>query len=196
MAIEKSIKDLLASDAFIESVLNSTPAYYSLVDEDWNVLYVSDNYAAFHGKPREELMAGKCYRMAGKDEPCHHSGAPCPAAGAFATGERQYSLLAEDRDGQRLYFDNYAIPTEMDAPGGKKVKCCLEILFDRTTEKNRQYAFEQDVRHLVEKMRNMVEEILPEVSANAHQIIREVHLFCDYLDKVGAGTFEPFRDNR
>jgi len=187
---DKSIEDLLASDAFIDAVLNSTPAYYSLVDDDWNVLYVSDNYAAFHGKPRGELLRGKCYHMVGKSQPCHLAGggALCPAASALATGERQYSLLAEDRDGQRLYFDNYAIPTEMEGPDGRKVKCCLEILFDRSAEKNRQYAFEQDIRHLVEKLHNMLTEILPDVSANAHQIVREVHLFCDYLDRAASAS--------
>jgi len=194
----KPIEDLLASDAFIESVLNHTPAYYSLVDEDWNVLYVSDNYAAFHGRPKEELLAGKCYHMVGKSQPCHLAGGDslCSVANAFATGEKHYSLLAEDRNGQRLYLDNYAIPTEMEGPDGRKVKCCLEILFDRSAEKNRQYAFEQDIRHLVEKLRNMVEEILPEVSGNAHNIISEVRLFCEYLEKVRVGSFEEFRDIR
>ena len=185
---DETIEDLLASDAFIDAVLNNTPAYYSLVDENWNVLYVSDNYAAFHGRPREELLAGKCHHMVGKSRPCRQTGAPCSVADAFATGEKHYSLLAESRDGQCLYFDNYAIPTELEGPDGRKVKCCLEILFDRSAEKSRQYAFEQDIRHLVEKLHNMLTEILPEVSANAHQIVREAHIFCDYLDKVGGAA--------
>jgi len=118
----------------------------------------------------------------------------CPVARAFATGERQYSLLERGTQDRRLYFDHYAIPTEIEGLDGEKIRCCLEIRFDRSQEKNRHHAFEHDVRHLIEKMNNMVEEILPDASTNAQHIVREIHLFGDYLRHVKTGRFEPFRD--
>jgi hypothetical protein len=182
------------TDSLVESVLNDTPAHYSVVDEDYNVLYVSDNYAELMGRPREELTSGKCYEMVGRGEPCYMAAAaagqapPCPVARAFQTGERQYSLLEEDIRGRRLRFDNYAIPMELEGPGGPgggSRRCCLEILFDRSRESEIQRTFENDLRQLVEKMSNMVDEILPEVSANAQEIIREADRFREHLMGLG-----------
>jgi HD-GYP domain-containing protein (c-di-GMP phosphodiesterase class II) len=195
MAFDESTGNLLASDEFINSVLNHTPAFYTLIDDAYNVLYVSDNYAASLGKPQDELLAGKCFQMAGQKELCFTKEgglALCPVARAFATGEKQYSLIERGSHDQRFYFDHYAIPTEMEGPDGTKTRCCLEIRFDRSKEKNRHQAFEHDVRHLVEKMRDMVKEILPDISANAHHILHEVYRFCEYLDNVRVGSFEPF----
>jgi hypothetical protein len=170
------------TDQLVESVLNHTPAFYSVVDEAFNVLYVSDNYAGVMGRTRQELLSGKCFEMVGRGAPCYIvDGSLCPVARAFRTGERQYSLLEEELRGRRLYFDNYAIPIELEGPGGETTRCCLEILFDRTRESEIQRAFENDLGQLVEKMSNMVEEILPEVSANAQEIIREADRFREYL---------------
>jgi hypothetical protein len=186
--------DTAASESLVESVLNDTPAFYSIVGEDYDVLYVSDNYAELMGKPRQELLSGKCYNMVDKTEQCHmkDSGGPlCPVARAFATGERQYSLINEDLRDRKLHFDNYAIPMELEGKRKEKVRCCLEILFDRSRERNLQITFENDLKQLVEKMSNMVEEILPEVSANAQRIIREASLFSEYLGSVTSGS--PWR---
>jgi hypothetical protein len=178
------------TDSLVESVLNHTPAFYSVVDEAFNVLYVSDNYAGILGRTRQELLSGKCFEMVGKGGPCYIvDGSLCPVARAFQTGERQYSLLEEDLRGRRLYFDNYAVPIEMEGPDGESVRCCLEILFDRTREREIQGAFENDLGQLVEKMSSMVEEILPEVSANAQEIIREADRFGKYLGGVRGGPF-------
>jgi len=184
----------MISDQFIESVLNDTPAFYSVVNEAFDVLYVSNNFAELMGKPREELLSGKCFNMVDKKKPCAMAdgGSPlCSVARAFATGERQYSLIEEDLGGHRLYFDNYAIPIELEGPAGENIRCCLEILFDRSAEKTAQRAFEHDLAQLVDKVSNMVEEILPEVSANAHEIIREANILSAYLDGIKAGLTRP-----
>ena len=196
-AFDKATEDLLASDEFIDSVLNHTPAFYTLVDEAWNVLYVSDNFAAAIGRPRNVILAGKCFHISDKKEPCFTEDggfALCPPARAFATGEKQRSLLEKESHARRYYTDQYAIPTEIEGPDGKTIRCCLEILFDRSREKNSQYAFEHDVKLLIKNVRNMLEEILPDVSANSHHIVHEIHRFCDYLSSIKIGPLEPFLD--
>jgi len=196
-ALDESTKNLLASDEFIDSVLNNTPAFYTLIDDAYNVLYTSDNYAASLGKSQGELLAGKCFQMANQKDLCFTRPggmALCPVARAFASGEKQYSLLERGTPDHRFYFDHYAIPTEIEGLEGTKTRCCLEIRFDRSREKNRHHAFEQDISHLMGKMRDMVQEILPDVSANAHHILHEVYRFCDYLGNIRVGSFEPFHD--
>jgi len=196
--LDKATQDLLASDEFIDSLLNHTPAMYTLVDEEWNILYVSENFPVIVGRPMDAVLKSKCFAISGKKEPCfmEEGGfALCPPARAFATGEKQRSLLEKDAPSGRRYFaDHYAIPTEIEGPDGKKIRCCLEILFDRSREKNSQYAFEHDVKLLIKNVRNMLEEILPEVSANSHHIVHEIHRFCDYLSSIKIGPLEPFLD--
>ena len=194
---DKASEDLLASDEFIDSLLNHTPAMYTLVDEAWNVLYVSDNFAVAAGRPRSVILAGKCFHISDKKEPCFKEEggfALCPPARVFATGEKQRSLLEKESHAKRYFTDHYAIPTEIEGPDGKKIMCCLEILFDRSREKNSQHAFEHDVKLLIKNVKNMLEEILPEVSANSHHIVHEIHRFCDYLNSIKIGPFEPLND--
>jgi hypothetical protein len=112
----------------------------------------------------------------------------CPAARAFSTGRREYALMELDgggqNGGQTLYFDNFAVPIELDGADGSKIRCCLEIMFDRTKEKGVRNALEGDLRQLIAKIRSLVEDILPETSSNLHEIIREAHSFGEYLESV------------
>jgi hypothetical protein len=178
-------------DQFIDSALSGTPALYTVIDESFGLLYVSDNFVALTGRSREELLSGKCFNVTGRKMQCAMAdgGSPlCPVARAFATGEKQYSLIEEDTPGGKIYHDNFAVPMELEGQDGEKIRCCLEILFDRTAEKSAQRIFERDLSLLVEKISNMVEEILPEVSGNAHEIIREANIFSEYLDSVRVGA--------
>jgi len=181
---------VMASDPFLESIFNNTPAFYAVIDESFNVLFASESLAAATGKPSAELLSGKCFDMMDKRMRCFQQGGGgilCPAVGAFATGERQYALMEEDIGGQKLYFDNFAVPLELDGADGGKIKCCLEIMFDRTREKNAQCALEGDLRQLIAKMRTMVEDILPEAAAGAREIVREAGSFGECPDNIRAG---------
>jgi PAS domain-containing protein len=186
----RSMEDLMASGPFLESILDNTPAFYTIVDESFNVLFASDSLAAATGKSTEDLLSGKCFDIMGRGARCFQqdgSAPPCPAVRAFATGQRQYALMENDADGQKLYFDNFAVPIEMDGADGGKVKCCLEIMFDRTKEKNIQYAFEGDLRQLIAKVRDMIEDAMPGTSAAVPEAIPDASGFGEYLDSIKAG---------
>jgi uncharacterized protein (UPF0335 family) len=60
-------------------------------------------------------------------------------------------------------------------------------MFDRTKEKSVRNALEGDLRQLIAKIHSMVEDILPETSANVREIIREANSFGEYLDDIKAG---------
>jgi hypothetical protein len=92
-----------------------------------------------------------------------------------------------DDGGRTLYFDNFAVPVELDGADGGRIRCCLEIMFDRTKEKSVRMGLEGDLRRLIAKIRSVVEDILPETSANAREIAREASSFGEYLDGVKAG---------
>jgi hypothetical protein len=145
------------------------------------------------GKSLDELVGGKCFDMTDKKMHCfkiENGNVLCPIVRAFNTGEEQDALLEDDFDGQKLYFDVFAIPIELENKDGQKIKCCLEIMFDRTREKNIQRTFEGDLKQLIVKIRDMVEEILPDVSANVREIVHEANNFSEYLDNIKAGLSE------
>jgi PAS domain-containing protein len=184
---------IMQSDSFIESIINNTPAFYTVMDDAFNVLYVSENLVAATGKPPEKLIGTKCFDMTDKKMRCfqfENGAVLCPVVRAFATGEEQYALFEEDFLDQKLFFDVFAIPIELENKEGEKIKCCLEIMFDRTREKNIQRTFEGDLKQLISKIRDMVEDILPDVSANVREIVQEANSFSDYLDNIKAGLSE------
>jgi PAS domain-containing protein len=183
----RSLEDVMASDSFLESIFDNTPAFYTVIDESFNILYASENLSAATGRPMGELLSGRCCDAMGGGMPCFRQGgdwSACPAARAFSTGRREYALMELDDEGQTLYFDNFAVPIELDGMDGSRIRCCLEIMFDRTKEKGVRNALEGDLRHLIAKIRSLVEDILPETSSNLHEIIREAHNFGEYLESV------------
>jgi PAS domain-containing protein len=189
----RSLEEVMASDTFLESIFDNTPAFYTVVDESFNVIYASGSLAAAAGKSQGELLSGRCCDAMGQGMPCHQQGGAWPswpAAKAFATGKREDALMEvmdEDMRGQRLYFDNFAVPIELDGADGGRIKCCLEIMFDRTKEKGVRNALEGDLKQLMAKIRSMVEDILPETSANVREIVREANSFGEYLENIKAG---------
>ena len=195
----KNMDDVMLSDSFIESVFNNTPAFYTLVDESFNVLYASENLVAATGKPFEELIAGKCFDLTDKKMTCFlidNGSILCPVIRALTSGKEEYALVEDDLEGQKLYFDVFAIPIDVVSADGEKIKCCLEIMFDRTREKTIQYTFENDLKQLIAKIRDIVDEIVPEASLNVHEIIKEANDFSQYLDKVKTGLSElVFNEN-
>ena len=194
------LEEIMLSDSFIESIFNNTPAFYTVVDETLDVLYASENLFAATGKPFSELIGGKCFDVADRKTSCFkvEKGVMlCPVVRAFGTWEEQYSLMEEDLDGrQKLYFDNFAIPLELENSENEMTRCCMEIMFDRTREMNIQRRFEDDLKHLLEKIRNMFEEILPDVSANIREIHSEVSNFTDYLDNINTELSELVHTER
>jgi HD-GYP domain-containing protein (c-di-GMP phosphodiesterase class II) len=187
------VEGVMQSDSFFESIINNTPAFYTVIDDAFNVLYVSENLMAATGKLPEKLIGTKCFDMTDKKMRCfqiENDHVLCPVVRAFATGEKQYALIEEDFLDQKLYFDVFAIPIELENKKGKKIKCCLEIMFDRTREKNIQRTFESDLKQLIVKISDMVEEILPDVSANVHEIVQEANNFSEYLDNIKTGLSE------
>jgi PAS domain-containing protein len=131
----RSLEDVMASDSFLESIFDNTPAFYTVVDESYGVLYASESLAAATGKSRGELLSGKCCDAMGGGMPCARQGGAwpsCPAARAFSTGRREYALMemtdggpapgGDGRPGQKLYFDNFAVPIELDGADGSRIK--------------------------------------------------------------------------
>jgi HD-GYP domain-containing protein (c-di-GMP phosphodiesterase class II) len=187
-AVGGSIHDMDKSNEFIEAVFYNTTAFCMIVDDEFNVLYVSDKLALAMGEPIEKFLAGKCYETIKTKESCcqpgNNSNVLCPVAKAFNANTTQHSLIEMHFQSQPSFFDVYAVPLELEDTNGNKIRCCLEVLFDRTKEKNIQNAVEEDLMHLISKMYGLVAELDIDISRNAIEIADEVNDFNEYLKSI------------
>jgi len=186
-AVNIDIDKIILSDSFIECILNNTPAFYMLVDDSFNVLYVSENFALILDKPNSDIIEMKCFDATYKKMSCFQTKngcVMCPVVRAFSSGETEKMSFEENLLDSKIYFENYAVPIEIEDTSGNKIKCCLEIIFDRTAESTIQNNFENDLKHFIVKMHDLVNEILPDVSKKFLDIIQEANDFEEYLTKI------------
>jgi hypothetical protein len=108
----------------------------------------------------------------------------CPVARAFNSGEIEKMSFEENLLDFTIYSENYAVPIELEDTSGKKFKCCMEIIFDRTAESTIQNNFENDLKQFIAKMQDLINEILPDVSKTFSDIIQEANNLEEYLGKI------------
>jgi hypothetical protein len=184
-----AVHDLNESNKFIEAVFNNTTAFCMILDEEFNVLYVSEKLALAVGEPVEKILAGKCYETIKSKESCcqpctNNNNGLCPVVKAFNTNNTQHSLMETCFQGQIFFFDICAVPIELEDTNGNTIKCCLEVLFDRTNEKIIQNTIEEDLMHLITKMYDLVAGLDIDISRNAIEIADEVNDFNEYLKSI------------
>lgn len=182
-----SFDELTGSQSFINGIFENTPAYYAVVDESFNVLYVSDSLAKGLGRPAEELIVGKCFDINDKKMNCftmEGGTLKCPVVRAFQTGKEQMGHVVEKFGDQNLYFDIYAVPVELKDENGQTVKCALEILFDRTKETRARMEVETDIRHLIDMLYNLIKNLDSRITQNTLEISEECNSFAEYIEKV------------
>ena len=181
------LDDIAGSQSFIRGIFEKTPAYYAIVDESFNVLYVSDNMTVALETTLEALVGQKCFDINDKKMSCfsvENGTLKCPIVRAFASGTEQNGKVVEKFGNQTLYFDIFAVPIELKNQDGQKIRCAMEILFDRTEERTIQMEAEQDIKHVIEILYNLVGKIDSNITQNALDITLECSSFGEYLDKI------------
>jgi HD-GYP domain-containing protein (c-di-GMP phosphodiesterase class II) len=184
---DQEIDHLADSNSFVNAVFDNTPANYLIIDESFNILYISEGFALALGKPLEELLNEKCFDATDKRMYCfqmENGCIRCPAIRSFASGKEEYALLEENVYDQKFYYDTHAVPLELEDANGEIFKCCLQILFDRTKEKYAQISFENDLKQIIEIIYNLMSELDLNVSSNVDEISAEAGNFSDYLKKM------------
>lgn len=150
---KRGVDDLLNDDFFIEQIYANTPAYYTVIDEQFNVLYVSDSIERDLKIPRKKLLTMRCFEVNNKNMKCFavkNGVLACPSVRAFQTGTVQTGNVVEDAGDDKMYFDIFSVPTQFETKSGEVKRCVVEILFDRTNETKLQLAIEKDIRHVVD----------------------------------------------
>jgi HD-GYP domain-containing protein (c-di-GMP phosphodiesterase class II) len=176
------------TESFINAIFDNTPAYYAIVDEEFNLLYASKNFTYLWDKPICDVLGKKCWEnTVDKDAECFqldHGRPSCPVSKALETNDFHHAILEHNVQGQRLFFNTYAVPIELEDINGEPFKCCMEILFDITKEKQLHLKFEEDLKHVISILYNLIAEMELSSSGKSDEILAEVNNFNDYLNII------------
>jgi len=188
---DSDVRRLANSASFIGAMVEATLATFLVIDEYLNVLYASDGFARDRGKTVEEVCQGKCFDAVGaKAAHCFevtdvtNGCVRCPAVRAFATGKQQYALVREEVMGKTHYYGTYAVPVTLEDAEGDPIRCCVQILFDRTKEKEAQNELESDLRRTADTLYNFVTELDQGTTGNIDDMSNVVANLNDYLEKM------------
>ena len=185
---DSTVREFTAHSSFADAILNATPATFTIVDESLSIIYASSGFARAHGKSVDDLCMEKCFDViGGKATYCFEvkdGCVRCPAVRAFATGKQQYALIREVAMGKTQYHGSYAVPMTLDGVDGEPVRCCLQIIFDRTNEKLAQNELEEDLKRIADTLYNFVTELAPDTTDNIDGVSDAAVNFNDYLEKM------------
>ena len=109
----------------------------------------------------------------------------CPVVRAFHTGEYHKGKVTEYDDNNKAYhMEIHAVPLELDDRDGNKIKCAIEIMFDRTNDINIQKLLEHDTQRLITLLEDLLQGMDKNVAENSEEIIKEYSSFGEYLEQL------------
>ncbi len=182
------LAELSGSQSFADMVFKNTPAFYTVISEAFDVLFVSDSMVDALGGSREELLGQKCFEIGNKNMTCFRGAengcVACPTIRAFHSGTEEYGKTSEERGDKTLYMDIIAVPVDIKDADGNTMRCVMEILFDRTEETEIQKALEHDIQALITLLEGLIFSLDPEATRNAAAIRETCNNFSDYLTRM------------
>lgn len=191
------LKDITFDDKFITEIFKNTPAFYTVVSEAFDVLYVSDSISKALNCESKDLVGGKCFEVNHKNMTCfkvNNGQLACPVVRSFHTGTEQKGNVIEQIGNLKMYMDIYAVPIEIMNKHGIPIKCAMEILFDRTEETVMQLRLEKDIQTLINMLEGLIQSIDPSATGNADAIIAECDSFGDYIAKLNEKICAQYED--
>ena len=113
----------------VKLLIENTPVAYIILDEDYRVRYINENFLKLRKLERSRVEGEICYNISNGGKPCPH----CTVAESWKSGKREFTLRRDVLpDGAVRYIGDYAIPLAKENPADPNY--ILEIMVDRTKE--------------------------------------------------------------
>lgn len=183
----ESISSLMSDEGFAQEIFRYTPAYYAIIDEAFNIVYASDSMVRDLGMPMQELLKKRCFEINDKNMSCfalEGGSIKCPVVRALQTNSDQTGKVTEIFKGMKMHFDIFAVPMELPDKNGKKFRCAMEILVDRTEEVNSRLAKEDDIKTLLNTLYDLVRRVDTDTTMRSADIFQECANFGEYLTSM------------
>ena len=126
--IENFISDELKPE-LLNLLINNTPVAYIILDEEYRVQFINDNFLKLRKLDRDAVMGEVCYNISNGGEPCKH----CTVYDSRESGKKEFTLRRDVLpDGSVRFIDDYAIPLKCRSSDDPLYT--LEIMVNRTAE--------------------------------------------------------------
>jgi|GEM_PF-1146917 uncharacterized domain HDIG len=184
---DKNVDDLLSTDRFLKRIIDNTPAYYLIIDEELRILYASDNFAANIGIPKEKLRTMRCHDIDGDSLNCFSivdGEVVCPIVRALKKQTPQRGFISGRFRRDPDYCEVFAIPITIMDKKGQPISCALEILFDLSREMAERQAMNSDIKVLLNNVYGLVSGLDATSTLKADEILRDCHNFNQYLNEM------------
>ena len=186
---ERVLEELLPTPGFAKALFATTPAYYTIIDDNFTILFACENIAKKLGMAREDLVGMRCFEVNARGMSCFRvedNRITCPLIRAFQHGESAFDNVEETLDGEQHYFEVTAVPLSLPDRKGERKRCMLRILMDRTREMRERMALENDSRALVNLLYRFVANIDHSSTREVDAILDECENFSTYLEQMQA----------
>lgn len=197
---ERNIQKIMTDDMFGKAVMDNSPCYYLIIDDNFNLLFASDNVAEGAGVSMEELLTMRCFDISDRGMRCfgtNRSGRlRCPAVRARHSGHGEIGRIVHTFGGREIHCDVYAIPVTVHDVRGNPVSCIMEILLDRTDEIREREAMRSDVKTLLDILLQLVANLDASTTSRFDDIIEECATFSDYLSTMSRIANSMLGDER
>ncbi len=187
MRIDKHVNDLLSTDLFLQRIIDNTPAYYLIIDEELNILYASENFAINIGIPQKKLRTMQCRDLDNNNLNCFtiiDGDVVCPVVRALKKQMPQHGFISGRFKRDPDYCEIFAIPITIMDKKGQPISCALEILFDLSREMAERQAMDNDVKILLDNIYGLVSGLDASSTQKADEILRDCHNFSEYLNEM------------
>ena len=185
---DSTIKDFFSNDMLVNAIMENSPCFYTILDENFNILYASPSMALQSGIPQEGLCNMRCYEVGNKSVRCFEvdgGKVRCPAIRAFQTGKAQEGKTEYLFNDKVVYCDVFAVPIELHNEKGELFSCVMEIIIDRTRETAARLSMEADVKNLLENLFQLVANMDEETTQGSEDIIVKCASFSEFLAHMG-----------
>lgn len=173
----RQIAEIMSSDQFAREIIRNSPAYYLILDAEFNVLFASDNLAR-----TLNLTTGQMTAMRSHDFMSGAGGENCPVARSFRTGMVEEERLIENFGGHKKYLDAYAVPLDLENEAGEPFPCVMQIMIDRTAECFEHIEVQDNIKSLLDNLYSLLAGMDAQTTRHSDDIIRTATGFRDYLE--------------
>ncbi len=145
----RDIRKIIPDGRFMAEIFANTPVAYVVMDNEHKIIYASEYFHKLMGIEEEYIKGQKCYDVTNRGKKCRD----CAVLRAQKSNKLEFEQITKITPGGIKYLDTYAI----SMPGLDNKKYLIQIIMDRTEEKQLQVQHEQDFYNLVEMLSGLLE---------------------------------------
>lgn len=178
------INDIFQETTLAEAVMDNSPIVFSVVDQNFNIIFASKSLAATAGISYETLLKSRCYEINGGKMCCIGDDSPFPNCPAVRSERNGVSFPKEEAvgfKGKNNNYEAYIIPLKLSDESNERFPCLMEIIIDRSDENHERDRLRNDARTFLNMLLDVVTNMDEDENEGLDDILHKCDDFSDYL---------------